>query len=439
MKIAFVFPPQWTPHSDGSLQIWNREVTTRIAKQCDTLVYSGPQSAKSDDLVDGVRYHCFPTRWDQRFLKRFQLLYRFFRISQPIFRSDLWFLGYAFRVALHLRRNHRDIVHVYNFPQIAALIKWLNPATHVVLNMHGEILTQLKFRNLASRLKKMDLIVSCSDFVSGGIRRRFPDSASRCKTLPMGITLESFNGRATDAEDKPSSKRVLHIGRLSPEKGVHVLIDAFNLIAREVSDATLTIVGPEWVAPRADYADLCLPKEITDSLAPFFEGGYLEQLQKRVIPEAAGRVHFAGLVSHSEVHEWYAKADIYVAPGFYESFGMSIIEAMAAGLPVVACRGGAVPEVVSDGETGVLVEVGDSFAIARAVLNLLSDPGLRNSISRAAQKEVRAKYSWDLIASTLMEWYGHTLSGAYKDQLGGAGPGIDALSTAPNSSQPRRN
>jgi len=440
MKVAFVFPPNWTPHSDGSLQIWNREVTTRLAKRCDLLVYSSLHSFKARDMVDGVRYRRFSARWDNRFLKRFQLFHDAFHMPGPLFNSDLWYLGYALQVALDLRKNHRDIVHVYNYPQFAAVLEWLNPTSRIVLNMHGEILTQVKFRNLTSKLNSLYLIVSCSDLITNGIRRAFPDVAIRCKTLPMGLTPEKFPDRLPRAKrERDTSKRVLHIGRLSPEKGVHVLVDAFNLIVRQVPDATLTIVGPEWVAPRTDYADLCLSKEVMDCLAPFFEGSYLEQIKKRVGPEAAGKVHFAGLVSHSDVNTWYANADVYVAPGYYESFGMSIIEAMAAGLPVVACRGGSVPEVVSDGETGLVVDVGDPSAIAEAVVKLFSDPALCDSISDTAHENVRQKYSWDTIASTLFGWYSEALRVTYKDQLGNAEPRIDAASVASSSSQSPRN
>jgi len=440
MKVAFVFPPNWTPHSDGSLQIWNHQVTTRLAKVCDVLVYSGLLSFKSHDVFDGVRYRRFSPRWDNRFLKRFQFLHDAFHIPGPLFSSDLWYLGYALRVGLHLRRHHRDVVHVYNYPQFAAVIKWLNPTSRVVLNMHGEILTQLKFRNLARRLSTLDLIVSCSDLISDGIRRSFPAVLNRCKTLPMGITLESFPVRKDNIYSvKPASKRILHIGRLSPEKGVHVLVDAFNLIVRQFPDATLTIVGPEWVAPRADYADLCLPKEVTDGFVPFYEGSYLEQIKKRVCPDAAGKIHFPGLVSHSEVHAWYENADVYVAPGYYESFGMSIIEAMAAGLPVVACGGGAVPEVVSHGRTGLVVDVGSPSAIAEAVAKLFLDPALCDSISVAARAEVRQKYSWDTIVSTLFGWYDETLRVSCNKQLVNAPPRADTVSVASSPSQPPRN
>jgi glycosyltransferase involved in cell wall biosynthesis len=436
MKIAFVFPPNWTPHSDGSLQIWNREVTTRLAKSCDVLVYSGLQSFKAHDIVDGVRYRRFSPRWDNRFLKRFQILRKAFHISGPLFSSDLWYLGYALRVAWHLRRHHRDIVHVYNYPQFAAVIKWFNPTTRVVLNMHGEILTQLKFRNLASRLKRFDLIVSCSDLITGAVRQTFPSVANLCKTLPMGITPEVFSGCLRSEEgERATSRRILHVGRLSPEKGVHVLVEAFNLIVRQVPDASLTIVGPEWIAPRADYADLCLSKETMEDVGQYFQGSYLEHLARKVSPDAAGKVHFAGLIPHSQVHTLYENADIYVAPGFYESFGMSIIEAMAAGVPVVACRGGAVPEIVSDGRTGLLVDVGDPPAIAQAVIRLFSDPGLCNSISDAARRMVFERYSWDTIASKLLRFYGEVLRVGSANQPEEAANEIEAISI-PSSAIP---
>ena len=66
MKIAFVFPPMWPPHVDGSLQIWNRQVTTRLSRSCNVSVYSGIFYLKPCDYIDGVRYRRFSTHWDRR-------------------------------------------------------------------------------------------------------------------------------------------------------------------------------------------------------------------------------------------------------------------------------------------------------------------------------------------------------------------------------------
>ncbi len=407
MKIAFVFPPIWTPHSDGSLQIWNREVATRLAKCHDVLVYSGIfDSEIRDSLKDGVHYRPLSTRWDQQFARGLRFLHRLFGLRAPLFQSDLWYPIYCLRVALDLRKQNCDVAHVHYYPQFAALIKRLNPGLRVVLHMHGEWLTQVNFNHLGARLSSIDLVISCSEFVTQAIRKKFPEITHRCQTVPMGVSPDAFS-RAWQAHqaDDTFRKRLLCVGRISPEKGTHVLLDAFELIVRQYPDATLTVVGPEWIAPREDITDLCLQKEIIESLEQFYRDGYLEQLRRKLSPAAARQITFTGLAGHDDVPTFYENADVYVGPSLYESFGVSIIEAMVAGLPVVATRVGAVPELITHGRTGLIVETADPEAIAAAVHELFLNPGIRNSISHSAREAVKQQFSWNTICSTLIRMY----------------------------------
>jgi glycosyltransferase involved in cell wall biosynthesis len=414
MKIAFVFPPMWPPHVDGSLQIWNRHVTTYLSRFCDVSLYSGIFSLEPREYVDGVHYRRFSTHWDSRLLKYSMLIRKALGIQRPLFSSDLWYPGYALRIALDLRKQGCDIAHVYNYPQFAALIKFLNPTVRVILNMHGELLTQVSFTNLNERLRTIDLVISCSEFVTRPTRTKFPRIASRCKTIPMGVSPDTFScsRRSTSDDAGPSRLRLLYVGRVSPEKGLHVLLDAFEMIVQQYPDATLKIVGAEWILPREYLADLCLDRSIVESLASFYMDSYLQQLRRRLGPETAERVTFAGLVAHSDLPEYYANADIYVNPSFYESFGMSIIEAMAAGLPVVATRVGAVPDLISDGHNGLLVDAANPSAIADAVSSLFNNARLRNSMASAAREMVRKQFSYELICSALLQMYRDVLSSA---------------------------
>lgn len=84
---------------------------------------------------------------------------------------------------------------------------------------------------------------------------------------------------------------------------------------------------------------------------------------------------------------------------------MPIIEAMAMGVPVVATRCGGIPEIVVDGETGFLVERGDSTALAQAILRLLSDEDLRKSMGKAARKRAVELFAWEKIAANLLNYY----------------------------------
>jgi glycosyltransferase involved in cell wall biosynthesis len=360
-----------------------------------------------DDNVDGVRYRRFSTRWDGLFLRGFRFVRNAEDIQRPLFSSDLWYPSYAVRVALDLQKQGCDIAHVYYYPQYANLIKRLNPGLRVILHMHGEWLTQVRFTNLYARLRKIDLIISCADLVTKSICVMFPEVARRCRTVPMGLSAEAFSGAYRNSLlDNLPPRRLLYVGRISPEKGVHVLLDAFKLILRQCPDASLTVVGPEWRAPRDIIVNLCLERALADSLAPFYKGSYLHQLKHRLDSEAAERVTFAGLVAHSEVPSYYARADVYINPSLYESFGVSIIEAMAAGIPVVATAVGAVPDLISDGQNGLLVKSASPAAIADGVIRLFKDARLRTSIARVAYERVRRQFSWDTICSSLMDIYG---------------------------------
>jgi glycosyltransferase involved in cell wall biosynthesis len=413
VKLAFVFPPKWTPHADGALQIWNQEVTARLSKCCDVLVYSGIHSFQRDEYMDGVRYRRFPTRLDKfvennysRLIKLFPFIRDARGVQRPLFSSDLWYFTYAFRVALDLRKQGRDIVHVHYYPQFAYIIKRLNPKLRVILHMHGEWLTQARFNNLKARLRKIDLIISCSEYCTKAIRAMFPEIASRCRTVPMGLSPDAFSRPDRKSQpDNSDARRLLYVGRISPEKGLHVLLDAFELIIREYPDASLTMVGPESVAARDMIVDLCLEKAVADSLAPFYKESYLLQLKRKLSPAAARRVTFAGPVAHSDVAAYYENSDIYVSSSLYESFGMSIIEAMAAGVPMVAAQGGAVADLVSHGRTGLLVAAGSPLAIRDAVISLFTDARLRNSISCVAREMVLKQFSWETICSALMQMY----------------------------------
>lgn len=158
---------------------------------------------------------------------------------------------------------------------------------------------------------------------------------------------------------------IVYVGRISPYKGVHLLIQAFGLVRQEIPNAKLLIVGKHTFP---DYS-------------------------RKLREMADDSVIFAGYVSDEELPYYYAACDLYATATLWEGFNLPLAEAQACGKPVVAFNLGPHPEVVSDGETGLLVPPRDTDALAEAVIKLLKDTGLRQEMGEKACELVRSRFS----------------------------------------------
>lgn len=158
---------------------------------------------------------------------------------------------------------------------------------------------------------------------------------------------------------------ILYLGRISPHKGIHLLIEAFNQTRQQLPQAALIIVG----------------KHTFDS--------YTEQLKRM----ADDNVIFAGYVSDEEAPLYYAACDIYVSATLWEGFNLPLVEAQACGRPVIAFDLGPHPEVVEHNLTGLLVPPSDTVALTKAMVKLLSDGELRQRMGTAAADFIRTRFA----------------------------------------------
>ena len=174
---------------------------------------------------------------------------------------------------------------------------------------------------------------------------------------------------------------------------------AMPRILREVPQARLVVVGS---GPLSGYYRSHLPDDVAD------------------------RVAFAGRVSGEALASQYAAADVFCSPATGgESFGIVLIEAMAAGAAVVASDIAGYRDVVSDGATGLLVRRGDPDSIAEGVLRLARDDGLRQRLIKSARSEVR-RYSWDRVTRQILDVYESVVNGGAADPGGRAEPALEA-------------
>jgi glycosyltransferase involved in cell wall biosynthesis len=217
--------------------------------------------------------------------------------------------------------------------------------------------------------------------------------------LPNGVDAPLFARAAQTTERDariPAGRRVvLYAGRMSPEKGPLVVAQAFAELRKNRPDAFLVLAGEFSVGPatsnRVRYGD-----EI-----------------RRVVAGYANDALVLGSVTPERMHEIYAQADLVVVPSqFEEPFGMVALEALAAGRPVLAFRRGGLPEFISDGRNGFLMDGTDDPAkLAVRIDALLGDPASLSRVAAAARESVAEKYDWSVVARAVESAYAAVLSG----------------------------
>ena len=210
--------------------------------------------------------------------------------------------------------------------------------------------------------------------------------------LPCGFDPDEF--RPMDrgsARDRLGLSRndfiVLQLGRMVPRKGIDNVVSAIALLPRSLP-ARLLVVGGETEQP-----DEIRTPEI----------GRLQQLALQL--GVADRVHFVGHRQHAQLASYYAAADVFVTTPWYEPFGITPLEAMACGIPVIGSAVGGIQHTVVDGETGYLVPARDAQALARRLRQLHRDPALGRALGLAGLRRARQHYTWENVAGQLVPLY----------------------------------
>ena len=412
MKIAFLHQPINSINflnQDSSLEIWTYKVASRLSKYCDVIVYTRRDlGQKVCERYQGVEYKRISLGMDAKLtgliddIDRYTL--GFWGLRAPLFNSSLYYFLYALQAAKDLSAEKCDIVHVHTFSQFIPIIRAFNPKIKIVLHMHCEWLTQFNPVIIESRLKKADLILGCSNYITNKIRRRFPQFADWCHTLFEGVDIEQF-GLSRHAKSERGTKRILFVGRVSPEKGVHVLLSAFQKVSKRYPQAELEIVGqlgslrPQFNVGLDDVSAILDP-------ALSFSKNYVSILKSMLPQSLLDHVCFVGPVPHTQLASYYQNADVFVFPSLWnEPFGMPIAEAMATGVPAIGTNGGGIPEIITHGKTGLLVKRGDASALAEAILCLLLDEEMRKSMGKTARKRAVELFSWNQTVEKLLHLY----------------------------------
>jgi glycosyltransferase involved in cell wall biosynthesis len=430
MKIAFVNQPIDTiiPPNQNSVGACTYWVARPLAQSAEVVVYGLTDNhGNPADLAEsaGIDFRFFrATRLDKFLFSVQKKIAKLFPRSTPISTSRWLFPDYGRQVALDLKHQHCDVIHLQHCSQYAPLIRALNPRAKIVLHLHAEWFSQSNPAVLADRLSAVDLVTTVGNYVTDKTKRTFPLVEGRCETTYNGIDAQEFS-REKDYQASRARriKRILYSGAVSPHKGLHVLLDAFVTVARQDPNVVLEIVGPIGNYPIEENFDL-RDRQTIRALAPFYSTtlwsllrskllrkpadreGYLRYLKASLPADVAKRVSFLGMIPRSALVDCYYNADIFAfAPIWNEGFGLPPVEAMAAGLPVVTSRSGTVAETVVDGKTGFLVEKNNAEELAQALLVLLKDDDRREAMGRAGRQRALSRFSWDRIAEGMHRRY----------------------------------
>lgn len=257
------------------------------------------------------------------------------------------------------------------------------------LNLN-EVLTRLLSLMLYHRerylLRRARRVVA----VSEGLKRELVEQndcpADNITVIPNGIDYGRFAKAAASEHNAvrralgiaDDERVILYLGRLMERKRVIDLVHALPIILRRLPHARLVIVGkrnPNRLRIEQAARDLALGSKVT----------------------------LVDHVPYRDVPAYYAMADVYALPSAYEGFPFTILEAMAAGTPVVASRIPGIDEQIVSDENGLLHPVGDVDAIAQNILQVLDNPDLAARLSSAARRLVEQNYTWDIIGARIAQ------------------------------------
>lgn len=311
--------------------------------------------------------------------------------------SPFWHHGR--RVQKILRQEHFDVIHLHEplMPALCPMVLLHSRAVNVgTFHAYRERFSGYRYGRFLLRrfFDRIDGLVAVSRAARDYVHQYFPGQYT---VIPNGIDLARF--AAPDLEPLPQYQdgyyNILFVGRIEKRKGLEYLLRAFPLVQEVCPNSRLIVVG---------------------------EGRLRATLQHTVVERGLSNVVFTGFVPAEDLPRYHRAAQVFCVPATgFESFGIALLEAMAAGLPVVASDIVGFRQVISHGEDGLLVSPRDPVALAHALILLLCNQDLCRSMSLRG-REKAALYDWSVIADRVLAFYRATADRV--SQARGSGIGL---------------
>jgi colanic acid/amylovoran biosynthesis glycosyltransferase len=303
------------------------------------------------------------------------------------FRGHLWQLFYFAEAAVLWQEcERREIRHIHaHLANVASDVAMLAAALGTALDpdrpwswsftMHGptEFLDQRHYR-LSQKLESAAFVVCISEFARSQLMAICnPSQWPRLHVIHMGIPVAEFTRNGKEPADQ---QEILYIGRLVPEKGQAVLLEALALLGERGLRPRLILAGEGALRP-----DL---ERLTEELG------------------IADQVDFLGAVGQDQLRNLYERASAFCLPSFGEGVPVVLMEAMAMEVPVVTTRIAGIPELVEDGRSGFVVAPGHLESLADRLQRVLDEPELRRELGAAGRAKVIAEFDAGRSAEQLL-------------------------------------
>lgn len=335
----------------------------------------------------------------------------------PLFEHNNYSLSLAAMMHEVAIREELDLLHVhYAIPH--ATSAWIakemlgnGHPLRIVTTLHGTDITlvgqERSFGEITRfSILKSDGITAVSHFLKEETVARFDVPAPRIEVIPNFVDPAVYDRSAYPCHKaaflRSDEKLIVHVSNMRPVKRVRDVVKIFAGIAREVP-SRLVFIGDGPDRPEA--------------------------IEEAATQGVGGRVIFLG--KQDSVAELMACADLLLLPSESESFGLVALEAMSSGVPVVATRSGGIPEVVEDGVTGVLGDVGDVRAMADGAVAILRDPARWTHASRAARALATERYGVDAVIPHYEQYYRQILASGNGTSAVSGPPAEDVLAREP--------
>ena len=309
------------------------------------------------------------------------------------------------RTCLNSKRYH--IMQVENRPLFIPKTKAASPNSRFVCSLHSLIHIDEKLIRPGMTLKifrQCDKVLVYSKFMSRKLAGMFPQVSDKFHYIHLATEPERFRPCWDPSVKRhvkvlkqkhgiPENRKiVLFAGRVIEKKGVHILLTAMEQVLREYPDCCLVILGSGWYGSKR--------------ISP-----YITRLRQQA-RKIADKIYFTNYIQPGEVPGYFAMADIFVCPSQWdEPFGLVNVEAMASGIPVVASARGGIPEIVTNGVNGFLVNnENNPQSFVGPILTILKNPELARSLGQNGRKTVEKYFNWPRAGRELINFYEGLLS-----------------------------